>query len=79
MFLSSKSIVLMMKRSYTLQGLALQGLFSGVCCMHCAVVFWLLYALGQLSLKALLACSGQCFVLGWNVIFNEVCSILVVK
>ena len=46
------------KRSYSVQGLCLQGVFS-VCCMHSAGAFGLLYPSGQTSAKAVLACSGH--------------------
>ena len=56
------------------------GSVSGMCCMHSAVVFWLLYPSGQASAEAVLACNGQCLVLGQIMAsFNEAWSGLLVK
>ena len=44
---------------------------SNECCVHSAVLSWLLYLSGQLSAEVLLACCGQCLVPGLNVVcFN---------
>ena len=62
----------LMKKSFNAQGLVLQGI-SLVCaaCALSAVVFWLLYSSGQLSVEALLVCYGQCLVPRLNVVsFN---------
>ena len=64
---ASENNGLMKKRSCSVQGLELSGSVSGVCCVHSAVVFWLLYTLSQLSAGALLAFCGQFFVLGLSV------------
>ena len=47
-------------RSRTFQGLVLQEVFFGVCCMHSTVVFWLLSLRSILS-EFLFACSGAVF------------------
>ena len=69
------------KRSGRAQGLVLQGVFP-VCSLHvlchcvvAALSFWSVVA------EAVLACSGQCLVLGQNVVSfkNKVCSGLLVK
>lgn len=47
------------------------GNISGVCCVHSALVFWLLYPSGQLSAEALCACCEHSLVLGQSVVsFN---------
>lgn len=53
---------------------------SNVCCMRSAIVSWLLYLLGQLSVEVLFAYCGQRVVPGLNVAcFSWVCSGLLVK
>lgn len=53
---------------------------SGVCRMHSDTVFWLLYASGQLSADAVLACTGKCLDLRQSeVSFNQACAGLLVK
>ena len=52
------------KRSYIPPGPGTPGSVSGVCCVHSAAVFWLLFPSGQSSAEFLLSCSGQCLDLG---------------
>ena len=45
---------------------------SSVCCVHSAIVSWLLYPLGESSAEALFACCSQCLVPSLNAVhFNS--------
>ena len=70
----------MIKSSHRVLGLGSESV-CGVCCMHCALLFWLLFPSGQVSTQALLACGGQCVVPGQDVVvsFNRVSSALLAK
>lgn len=53
------------------------GSVCSVCCMHTAVVSWLLYPSDQSSAEALFACCGQYLVPGLTVVsFNFRCAVV---
>lgn len=49
-----------LKRHHTLSRFGTSGGVSGVCCVHPAVVFWMLFPTGQAPAEFLLVCSGEC-------------------
>ena len=69
-FCSHENKGFMKKRSYSVPGLALQGvslMCAGVCtlmCVYYAGVFWLFCLSVQQSTEALLAYRAQCFLFG---------------